>query len=98
MADLMSLVQFVVGKAPPERMKSGLVSMGVLVIIIAVDTIPVRIFWFGIELVKRTAERMLEFFAARIRNRNTRKAYARATGGFTAWCTEHGIKELRSFR
>lgn len=42
----------------------------------------------------RTAERFIEFFTAQIRNPNTRKAYARATGDFAAWCAEHGISEL----
>lgn len=42
----------------------------------------------------RTAERVIEFFTACIRNPNTRKAYARATGTFAAWCVEQGIGEL----
>lgn len=42
----------------------------------------------------RTAERIVEFFTARIRNKNTRKAYARATGAFAAWCADHGLSEL----
>jgi integrase/recombinase XerD len=46
----------------------------------------------------RTTEKVVEFFAARIRNRNTRKAYARATGAFAAWCAEHGIGELGQVR
>lgn len=36
-------------------------------------------------------EKFLEFFAARIRNRNTREAYARAVGQFLAWCEERGL-------
>ncbi len=46
----------------------------------------------------KTAERVLEFFAAQIRNANTRKAYMRAAGAFAAWCTEHGIGELGRVR
>jgi hypothetical protein len=38
---------------------------------------------------ERAAKRFLEFFTATIRNPHTRKAYARATGDFFAWC--HGI-------
>jgi len=46
----------------------------------------------------RTAERIVEFFTAQIRNPNTRKAYARAAGAFAAWCSEHGISELGQVR
>lgn len=37
------------------------------------------------------AERFLEFFAAQIRNPNTRKAYGRAVGRFLAWCERQGL-------
>jgi len=37
----------------------------------------------------------LEFFTARIRNPNTRKAYARATVEFATWCKTAGIEDLR---
>ncbi len=40
------------------------------------------------------AKRTLEFFAANIRNPNTRKAYARAVDGFAAWCALHGLRDL----
>ena len=40
------------------------------------------------------AKRTLEFFTANIRNPNTRKAYARAVGGFAAWCAQNGLREL----
>jgi site-specific recombinase XerD len=46
----------------------------------------------------KTAERVVEFFTAQIRNPNTRKAYARATGDFAAWCCEYGISELGAVR
>ncbi len=45
-----------------------------------------------------TAERVLEFFAARIRNANTRKAYMRAAGDFAAWCEDRGVRELARVR
>jgi hypothetical protein len=35
---------------------------------------------------EKTAERILEFFTAQIRNHNTRKAYAIAVSEFAAWC------------
>ena len=46
----------------------------------------------------RTAERTIEFFTAQIRNPNTRKAYARATVNFAAWCEGHGITALGQVR
>ena len=42
-----------------------------------------------------TAKRVFEFFAANIRNPNTRKAYAKATGEFAAWCEARGLAHLR---
>ena len=42
-----------------------------------------------------TAKRVFEFFTANIRNPNTRRAYARATVDFAAWCEDHGVKSLR---
>lgn len=42
----------------------------------------------------KTAEKIIEFFTANIRNPNTRKAYARAAGAFAAWCADRGIGEL----
>ena len=43
---------------------------------------------------ERAARRFLEFFAATIRNPNTRAAYHRAVVRFFAWCEQHGIGEL----
>jgi integrase/recombinase XerD len=40
------------------------------------------------------ARRFLEFFAATIRNKNTRMAYYRAVVRFFAWCERHKIGEL----
>lgn len=42
----------------------------------------------------RATRRFLEFFAATIRNPNTRAAYHRAVVRFFAWCEHHGIAEL----
>ena len=40
------------------------------------------------------ARRFLEFFAATIRNKNTRLAYLRAVGQFFAWCDRRRVGEL----
>ena len=40
---------------------------------------------------ERAGRRFLEFFAAAIRNPHTRRAYARATTDFLAWCEAAGI-------
>ncbi|MGI4744731.1 MAG: site-specific integrase, partial [Janthinobacterium lividum] len=37
------------------------------------------------------AWRYIEFFAANIRNLNTRRAYARACGRFFGWCEQRGL-------
>jgi len=42
----------------------------------------------------RAAERFMEFFAATIRNRNTRAAYAQAVTQFFSWCEEHRVYAL----
>ena len=46
------------------------------------------------EAPPRTQMRFLEFFAANIRNPNTRRAYARAAGDFLGWCRGHGVRDL----
>ena len=38
------------------------------------------------------ARRFVEFFAATIRNRNTRAAYAQAVGQFCSWCERRGVE------
>ncbi|MGQ9366609.1 site-specific integrase [Azospirillum sp. ST 5-10] len=43
---------------------------------------------------ERTTVRVLEFFAAGIRNPHTRRAYARAVGDFLAWCAAAGVPSL----
>jgi integrase/recombinase XerD len=42
----------------------------------------------------QAARRFLEFFAATIRNKNTRLAYYHAAGRFFAWCDHHKVGEL----
>ena len=44
---------------------------------------------------ERAALRFLEFFTVNIRNKNTRKAYARAAGAFLHWCKGQGIDRLQ---
>jgi len=52
----------------------------------------------GLESVRAggaAEKRFLEFFAAQIRNRNTREAYLRAVRGFLDWAqAEAGLQEL----
>jgi integrase/recombinase XerD len=43
---------------------------------------------------EKAATKFLEFFAARIRNSNTREAYARACSQFLGWCEQH-VDDLR---
>ncbi len=43
---------------------------------------------------ERAQIRFLEFFAAQIRNANTRRAYGRAVGGFLAWCEGRAVHTL----
>jgi site-specific recombinase XerD len=40
---------------------------------------------------EKATRRLVEFFAAEIRNPNTRAAYARAVTRFDRWCEEHGL-------
>jgi site-specific recombinase XerD len=42
----------------------------------------------------QAARRFLEFFAATIRNKNTRMAYYRAAERFFAWCDHHKVGEI----
>jgi integrase/recombinase XerD len=43
---------------------------------------------------ERATRRFLEFFAATIRNKNTRMAYYRAVVRFFTWCERHQLTEL----
>lgn len=42
----------------------------------------------------RAQLRFLEFFAANIRNPNTRRAYARGIGEFLGWCAQRGVPSI----
>jgi site-specific recombinase XerD len=46
----------------------------------------------------RAEIRFLEFFAANIRNINTRRAYAQATREFLAWCESAGVASVGDVR
>src|SRR5437764_7576065 len=46
----------------------------------------------------RATWRFIEFFAANIRNKNTRAAYAQAVGQFFQWCDRRGLAELSQIR
>jgi hypothetical protein len=46
---------------------------------------------------ERAQVRFLEFFAASIRNANTRRAYARAVVDFLAWCEGGGVTSVTGF-
>jgi site-specific recombinase XerD len=67
----------------PPRPKSALVSAREIIV-------PVAIAAAG----ERATKRFLEFFAATIRNKNTRMAYYRAACSFFTWLEQHGITEL----
>ena len=43
---------------------------------------------------KRASLRFLEFFAANIRNPNTRRAYSQAINAFLSWCAEVGLPSI----
>jgi integrase/recombinase XerC len=43
---------------------------------------------------ERAQLRFMEFFAANIRNPNTRKAYARSTAAFLTWCESYGVASV----
>jgi hypothetical protein len=45
-----------------------------------------------------TAKRVIEFFAANIRNPNTRKAYAKAAAAFPTWFEAKGLSQLRNLQ
>ena len=43
---------------------------------------------------ERAAARFIDFFTSNIRNRHTRKAYAKDVGNFLAWCALREVMEL----
>lgn len=60
---------------------------------VSLDIVPVLFAEAG----ERATERFIEFFAANIRNKHTRKAYAQAVRRFSDWCGEHHcrLEELK---
>lgn len=46
----------------------------------------------------KTAEQVINFFTAHLRNPNTRKAYIRASATFALWCDEQEIYDLSEIR
>jgi site-specific recombinase XerD len=50
------------------------------------------------QFTREAEKQVLEFFAAHLRNRNTRKAYAQAITDFGAWCVQHRISSLTQVR
>jgi hypothetical protein len=47
---------------------------------------------------ERAAWRFIEFFAANIRNKNTRAAYVHAITQFFKWCEARGVLELQQVK
>jgi len=43
---------------------------------------------------QRAQTRFCEFFAANIRNKHTRRAYAQGTRGFLTWCERAGVASI----
>src|SRR5271165_47268 len=64
--------------------------MNELVPIAARTTLPAIIAAAG----ERASLRFLEFFAANIRNRHTRRAYSGAVSEFMAWCDDNGVTSI----
>jgi integrase/recombinase XerD len=46
----------------------------------------------------KASERFWEFFAANIRNKNTRRAYYKAACRFSDWCEGRGIFDLTTIK
>ena len=61
---------------------------------VGAQTVPAIVFSAG----ERGAYRFLEFFAAQIRNPNTRAAYYRAVCNFFSWCERRHVRELSEIR
>jgi site-specific recombinase XerD len=68
----------VVPRAKAPRISAAIAADGVVPVIIA-------------DAGDHAARRFLEFFAATIRNKNTRMAYYHAVCRFFAWCDEHQL-------
>ena len=56
----------------------------------SIDRLPALITVAG----DRASLRFLEFFAANIRNPNTRRAYARGVSDFLTWCADNGVPSI----
>jgi integrase/recombinase XerD len=54
-------------------------------------TASVRLPQIVVEAGEHACRRFIEFFAANIRNFNTRAAYSHAVGQFFSWCEENGL-------
>src|SRR6266478_3410556 len=67
---------------PPLRVSSAAAAAAVVVPGIVADA------------GEHATRRFLEFFAATIRNRNTRMPYTTAVGRFFAWCEQNQIGQL----
>ena len=46
----------------------------------------------------QAAKRFIEYFAANIRNPNTRRAYLRAVLSFSSWCETQNFTEISRYR
>jgi integrase/recombinase XerC len=62
--------------------------------LVAASAVPVLVNASG----ARAQIRFLEFFAANIRNKHTRRAYAQATREFLAWCESAGVASIIDVR
>jgi predicted nucleotide-binding protein len=69
---------------------TGTKSMNSLVPVLASAHVPELVVAAG----ERAGMRFLEFFAAKIRNPHTRRAYARAADEFLAWCASAGVPSI----
>jgi site-specific recombinase XerD len=47
---------------------------------------------------EEASRHFLNFFIASIRNRNTRRSYARQVRLFLSWCEHHGLRDIRDIR
>jgi integrase/recombinase XerD len=74
------------GEDTPKRDLSPLANRGILKV--GPAQLPKLITRAGDDAVQR----FVEFFAATIRNRNTRAAYAQAVGQFCSWCERRGLE------
>ncbi|MBV8400269.1 MAG: site-specific integrase, partial [Acetobacteraceae bacterium] len=74
----------------PKPQLPAVVQSGVLTPASATDTL-YRVPALIADAGDPAAWRYVEFFAANIRNPNTRRAYVRACSGFFSWCEDRGL-------